>query len=209
VHALEGRIERLEAREGRWSRSVERARHAKQARARHGAHARVGARKATRERVEGVLEGRITRMMAISKERAASRFAPSSMRHLLRPTRGHLSQGYGCQVRRHGRCLGYHDGLDIAAPVGTPVRAAAEGYVAYVGWNPWDAGSRAYIVIIGHVRSLETIYAHLRPQQVVRAGQHVGRGQLIGRVGRTGHSSGPHLHWEVSRDFHTIDPRRL
>ncbi len=208
VRLLEARIDRLEARAGQWGRTVERARDAKQDRARHSGHARIGARKDARERIEDVLGSRITQMMAISKERAASRFAPSSTRHFLRPARGHLSQGYGCQARRHGRCLRFHDGLDIAAPVGTRVRAAAEGYVAYVGWNPWDGGRRAYVVIVGHARSIETIYAHLRPLRTVRAGQLVRRGQVIGRIGLTGHTSGPHVHWEVSRDFRSMDPRR-
>ncbi len=94
-------------------------------------------------------------------------------------------------------------------PLGASVRASADGYVAYVGWNPWDEGRRAYVVIIGHARDLETIYAHLKPVALVRAGQHVRRGQRIGLVGLTGHTSGPHVHWEVSRDFHTMDPRSV
>jgi murein DD-endopeptidase MepM/ murein hydrolase activator NlpD len=87
------------------------------------------------------------------------------------------------------------------------VRAAAAGTVAYAGWNPWDRGRRAYVVIIGHAEGIETIYAHLKPVRMVRAGERVQRGQRIGVVGLTGHTSGPHVHWEVSRDFQTMDPR--
>jgi murein DD-endopeptidase MepM/ murein hydrolase activator NlpD len=88
------------------------------------------------------------------------------------------------------------------------VRASAAGYVAYVGWNPWDRGRRAFVVIIAHRRGYESIYAHLKPQRNVRAGQRVRRGQVIGVVGLTGHTSGAHVHWEVSRHFRTSDPRR-
>ena len=96
----------------------------------------------------------------------------------------------------------------VATSRGSPVRASAAGYVAYVGWNPWDRGRRAFVVIIAHRRGYESIYAHLKPQRNVRAGQRVRRGQVIGVVGLTGHTSGAHVHWEVSRHFRTSDPRR-
>ena len=124
-----------------------------------------------------------------------------------RPVKGHISQGYGCQSRRAGHCLRFHDGIDIATRRGARVRASATGYVAYVGWNPWDEQRRAFIVIIGHAGGYETIYAHLLPIRTVRAGQRVARGQPIGRAGSTGHSTGPHVHWEVSRGFRTLDPQ--
>ena len=108
---------------------------------------------------------------------------------------------------RHGRdrCGRFHDGIDIATPRGTRVHASAAGYVAYVGWNPWDRGRRAFVVIIGHARGIETVYAHLAPVRMVRAGQAVKRGQAIGVVGLTGHTTGAHVHWEVSRDFRSMD----
>jgi murein DD-endopeptidase MepM/ murein hydrolase activator NlpD len=207
VRALEARVDRLDDRARQWSRSVERAREVKQARARHGVGPRVAARRQARERAESVLSGQISLMLSIARDRSAARFAPSSTRRLLRPARGYVSQGYGCQARRHGHCLRFHDGIDIAAPVGTRVRAAADGYVAYAGWNPWDRGRRSWIVIIGHAEGLESIYGHLRPVRAVKAGQPVRRGQLIGYIGLTGHTSGPHVHWEVSRGFRTRDPR--
>ena len=96
--------------------------------------------------------------------------------------------------------------MDIATRPGAGVRSSADGYVAFVGWNPWDGGRRAFVVIIGHARGIETVYAHLRPVRKVRAGQHVRRGQAIGIVGMTGRTTGAHVHWEVSRDFQTMDP---
>ncbi len=205
VHRLERKIDGLD-------RRVQRARRAKHVRVHGVSRGRVAARVAERERAEDTLSGQVTLMLALSKARAASRFSVSSGRGFAKPARGHTSQGYGCQsARGHGarrHCARFHDGIDIAAPVGTPIRASADGYVAYVGWNPWDDGRRSFVVIIGHAHGLETIYAHLRPGSPVKAGQFVRRGQRIGSIGLTGRTSGPHVHWEVSRDFHTLDPRR-
>jgi len=99
---------------------------------------------------------------------------------------GTLSSGFGV---RHGAM---HEGVDIAAPVGTPVLAAAGGRVVFVG------RLRGYgnIVIIQHEYQYVTVYAH-DSLNVVKTGQLVERGQLIGLVGRTGHTSGANLHFEV------------
>jgi murein DD-endopeptidase MepM/ murein hydrolase activator NlpD len=99
---------------------------------------------------------------------------------------GKLSSGFGL---RHGAM---HEGIDIAAPEGSPVTAAASGQVIYVG------RLRGYgnIVIIQHENHYVTVYAH-DSSNVVRAGQMVRRGQVIGFVGRTGRTSGANLHFEV------------
>jgi murein DD-endopeptidase MepM/ murein hydrolase activator NlpD len=101
---------------------------------------------------------------------------------------GKLSSKFGL---RHGAM---HEGVDIAAPVGTPVRAAAAGWVIFVG------RMRGYgnLVIVQHDRCYVTVYAH-ESCNLVREGQAVKRGQLIGRVGRTGHCTGANLHFEVRR----------
>ena len=109
---------------------------------------------------------------------------------------------------RRGSCRHFHDGVDIAAPKGTKVRASADGYVAYAGFSPWDNGSRAYIVIIGHANGYESVYAHLQPKRSVRAGQKVKRGDVIGSVGMTGLTSGPHVHWEIRRGGVDLNPLR-
>jgi len=214
VHSLHDRAERPEARAGRLERRIDRLRRARQARAHSAGAARIEARTQARERAESVLGSQIGVMLALAKERAAERTSRHVTRGFMRPARGRVSQGYGCHAVRktHGRhtaCGRFHDGIDIATAPGASVRASADGYVAYVGWNPWDHGRRAYVVIIGHAHDLETIYAHLKPVSMVRAGQHVRRGQRIGLVGLTGHTSGPHVHWEVSRDFRTMDPRSV
>jgi murein DD-endopeptidase MepM/ murein hydrolase activator NlpD len=210
VDRLQLRVAQLERRIDVLARRTDRARRTAAARARHRGRDRIEARKHAREGAESRLAEQIGLMLALSKERAADRSGEA--RRFRLPARGTISQGYGCQGRagRGGeRCGRFHDGIDIATRRGARVRASAGGYVAYVGWNPWDPGRRAFVVIIGHARGLETVYAHLAPVRLVKAGQPVRRGQAIGVVGLTGRTTGAHVHWEVSRDFVTLDPRSV
>ncbi|MEM9162691.1 MAG: peptidoglycan DD-metalloendopeptidase family protein [Cyanobacteria bacterium P01_F01_bin.4] len=103
------------------------------------------------------------------------------------PTRGTLTSGYGW---RWGRM---HRGVDIAAPIGTPVMAAAPGVVEYAQWN---SGGYGNLVDIRHADGSLTRYAH-NNRLVVRPGQRVQQGQLIAEMGSTGRSTGPHLHFEI------------
>jgi len=212
IRALEKKSRQLARQTRLLERKVERARKVKQSRWTKVSASRIRARKAARERAEDKLSAAISQMVTLSQQRADQRLTLASVRGFRAPARGTVSQRYGCtgygSNPRRGGCRHFHDGVDIAARRGAPVRASADGYVAYVGRNPWDAGARAYVVIIGHARGYETIYGHLLPRRLVRAGQHVERGDLIGRVGSTGRSTGPHVHWEVSRGFRTIDPLR-
>jgi murein DD-endopeptidase MepM/ murein hydrolase activator NlpD len=86
-----------------------------------------------------------------------------------------------------------HPGYDLAAPKGTPVYAADSGYVEVVGWDNTGYGN---MILLNHGNNFVTRYAHLSAFNV-EAGQSVKKGDLIGRVGSTGHSTGPHLHFEV------------
>jgi murein DD-endopeptidase MepM/ murein hydrolase activator NlpD len=152
-----------------------------------------------RERSERSLGATIKSMTRLSKTRAKERFKarPGVGRsRFMRPSNGRISQGY------HSG----HDGLDIVSYSGAPIRAAAAGVVAYVGWNPWDKGRRAFVVVVGHATGYETIYGHLLPIRRVRIGQGVLKGQIIGRMGSTGHSTGTHVHFEVSRNWRTLNP---
>jgi len=102
----------------------------------------------------------------------------------------------------------FHDGLDIAAPLRAPVVAAAPGRVGFVGHVP----DGAMIVLIAHDGGLVSLYAHLddvfaRPP--VRAGDEVRAGQVIGFVGMTGWTTGPHLHFVVRRAAELLDPLTL
>ena len=97
-----------------------------------------------------------------------------------------------------------HSGLDIAAPEGTPILAADAGEVLKAYWNSDGYGG---LIIIGHPSGYETWYAHLDNFEVEKGGQ-VTRGQVIGEMGSTGFSTGPHLHFEVRVRGAAVDPLR-
>ncbi|NEO57764.1 MAG: peptidoglycan DD-metalloendopeptidase family protein [Okeania sp. SIO3B5] len=103
------------------------------------------------------------------------------------PSKGTLTSGYGW---RWGRM---HRGIDIAAPTGTPIVAAAPGVVTFANWN---SGGYGNLVEIKHPNGSLTIYAH-NSQILVREGQKVAQGELIAKMGSTGRSTGPHLHFEI------------
>jgi murein DD-endopeptidase MepM/ murein hydrolase activator NlpD len=190
-------------------RRVEKARALKQSRWNRPSKQRIDRRKAERERAEDRLSAAITAMSTIARERS-SRLGTASAGRLRRPVAGTVSQRFGCTGYRanprRGGCRHFHDGVDIAAPKGRKVRAAADGIVTYVGFNPWDAGARAFIVIVTHDRGYESLYAHLKPTRKVRAGQRLERGDVVGTIGLTGTTTGPHVHWELRRGGRIVDP---
>jgi murein DD-endopeptidase MepM/ murein hydrolase activator NlpD len=96
----------------------------------------------------------------------------------------------------------FHAGVDFPANAGTPVGAAASGYVSWAGWMD---GGFGYTVRVVHPRGVVTCYAHLSHVSV-DVGQRVSAGTLVGLVGATGHASGPHLHFEVRVRGATVDP---
>jgi murein DD-endopeptidase MepM/ murein hydrolase activator NlpD len=100
--------------------------------------------------------------------------------------------------------LGYHPGLDLAVPTGTPIRAAAAGKVVEAGWDA-RTGYGNYVKI-DHGDDLHTLYAHMS-EVTVAAGDEVAVGELIGLVGSTGVSTGPHLHFEVRQAGEHRDPQ--
>ena len=95
----------------------------------------------------------------------------------------------------------FHSGIDIPAARGTPVGAARSGRVVLAGWGE----GYGRLVVLSHARGVETWYAHLRRIDVA-VGSWVGRGARIGLVGSTGHSTGPHLHFEVRVRGAAVDP---
>lgn len=113
------------------------------------------------------------------------------------PAQGMLTSGYGW---RWGRM---HQGIDIAADIGTPIHAAADGVVEYAGWN---SGGYGNMVEIRHADGSMTRYAHMNAI-LVQTGQRVSQGEQIGEMGSTGYSTGPHLHFEVHlADQGTVNP---
>jgi murein DD-endopeptidase MepM/ murein hydrolase activator NlpD len=113
--------------------------------------------------------------------------SPSRFEGYIWPAKGVLTSGYGW---RWGRM---HKGVDIAAPIGTPIVAAAPGEVVFAGWN---SGGYGNLVKIKHDDGSITLYAH-NNRILVRTGQYVDQGQQISEMGSTGYSTGPHLHFEV------------
>jgi len=114
-----------------------------------------------------------------------------------------LSSRYGNRVHPILGGVRHHDGIDLAAPAGTPVRAAADGVVAYRGRN----GGYGRYIRLDHGFGLQTAYGHLRGYAIgLAAGRRVRQGQVIGYVGSSGLSTGPHLHYEVIRDGRTLNP---
>ena len=114
---------------------------------------------------------------------------------------GSLSSPFG--VRNDPLCggAGFHAGLDLAAAAGTPIHAAAGGVVVTAG----DCGGYGNCVVIDHGASLASVYGH-QSQVLVHVGDAVDTGQVIGLVGSTGRSTGPHLHFEVRLHGLAIDP---
>jgi lipoprotein NlpD len=113
------------------------------------------------------------------------------------PVNGTINSGFG------PRGLSFHDGIDIAAPEGTPIRAIEDGEVIY------SDQLRGYgnMVILRHANGIISVYAH-NESNLVREGQSVARGEVVARVGSTGRVSGPHLHFEIRKNNAAQDPLR-
>jgi len=119
----------------------------------------------------------------------------------LMPLRGPVTSRFG--LRRHPifRLRQFHQGLDIAAPRGSPVAAAFGGKVLFTGWY----GGYGKLVILDHGQGLSSLYGHLSAI-LVKPGQTVARGEIVGRVGSTGYSTGPHLHYEIRQNGRPVNP---
>jgi murein DD-endopeptidase MepM/ murein hydrolase activator NlpD len=133
---------------------------------------------------------------------------------LIWPISGVITQEFGCtgfpSEPPLGNCAHFHQGIDIAAPMYTPIHAAGDGVVLFAGPNPYDPYPKAWIVIIAHSDSLVTWYAHVDNSAhppVVAAGDHVTAGQVIAYVGMTGRTTGPHLHWAIEYNNQFVNPR--
>lgn len=117
------------------------------------------------------------------------------------PVEGVITSGYGMRSHPVFNVEIKHEGIDISAPPGEPVRAASAGVVIEAGSHPKFGN----IVIIEHSTNLKTLYGHL-DNISVKENQEVSRGEVIGQLGSTGISTGPHLHFEVWRNDRPVDP---
>ena len=145
------------------------------------------------------------------KEKAKSRKALDNWQensifalNLKSPTEGIISSPFGLRRFYNKQPRKPHSGIDIAAPKGTPIYAPLAGTVTEVG-NFFFNGN---VIFIDHGNGLVTMYCH-QDENLVKKGQVVKQGDLIGKVGSTGRVTGPHLHWGVSLNGNMIDPLLL
>jgi murein DD-endopeptidase MepM/ murein hydrolase activator NlpD len=120
------------------------------------------------------------------------------------PVRGYITSPYGYRLSPFTGARQFHTGLDIGAVQGTPIRAAMAGRVSSTGYD----GISGNYVVITHHSGYRTLYAHLNAIRT-KAGAYVKTGDIIGEVGSTGLSTGPHLHFTVYKNGVTVNPRAL
>lgn len=113
-----------------------------------------------------------------------------------------FTSGFGVRSDPFHAGAAMHPGIDLAGSYGTPIYATADGTVLRAGWN---SGGYGNLVEIDHGRGITTRYGHMSAI-LVHAGDHITRGQQIGRMGSTGRSTGNHLHYEVRIDGRAVNP---
>jgi murein DD-endopeptidase MepM/ murein hydrolase activator NlpD len=146
----------------------------------------------------GIMGPKLARGLASKKHYSTEDFMNSGDFLWPVPSASRISSEFGPRWGRH------HDGIDIPARSGAHIVAAQDGVVVHSG----TMNGYGNIIVISHPKGLFTVYAHNK-KNMVRASQVVHRGQVIGQVGSTGRSSGPHLHFEVRHDSRALDPKRL
>lgn len=117
------------------------------------------------------------------------------------PVRGPISSPYGPREAPTAGARTFHTGIDISVPSGSPVTATADGIVSYSGSSAGGGNT----VVVEHGHGFSTAYAHNR-KNVVRVGQRVKRGDVLALSGSTGVSTGPHVHYEIWRNGHHVNP---
>ena len=160
----------------------------------------TGARQEIDQLTENVkVEGERLQALEVLIARAGKMLAALPSRW---PVRGEVNSEFGARPSPWTRGREAHTGIDIGAPQGTPVRAPAPGTVEFAGSHP----EYGLTVVIDHGQDIRTVYGHLS-QIAGRRGQTIARGGLVGRIGTTGRSSGPHLHYEILVRGHAVNPR--
>lgn len=117
------------------------------------------------------------------------------------PVAGAISSSYGKRKNPRNGGDDYHTGIDISTSSGDPVRATADGIVSFSGWN----GGSGNLVVLEHGHGYSTFYAHNKAL-AVKVGQKVRKGDVIGYVGSTGYSTGPHVHYEIWKNGNPVNP---
>ncbi len=141
----------------------------------------------------------------INKARLTDVNEPLFAAGFVRPVKGRISGVYGSQRVLNGKPRRPHYGVDIAAPEGTAIKAASAGIVIFAHPGMFFNGKT---VIINHGMGLRSTYIHMS-SIAVKEGAHVAKGQVVGRVGKTGRATGPHLHWGLQLNKTPLDPQQL
>jgi len=118
------------------------------------------------------------------------------------PVQARISSEFGYRIHPISKSRRLHTGTDLAAPSGTPIKATGAGVVIHAGWR----GGYGNTVMIDHGGNKVTLYAHMSSVSV-KSGQQVSKGTVIGKVGSTGNSTGPHCHYEVRINGKPVNPR--
>lgn len=117
------------------------------------------------------------------------------------PVAGFVSSPFGVRTKPGHRYREFHSGMDWAASPGSPIKATADGIVSFSG----RSGTNGNLIVLEHGRGYATFYAHNR-ENLVKLGQTVKRDEVIGYVGSTGNSTGPHVHYEIWKYGQTVNP---
>jgi len=125
-----------------------------------------------------------------------------SVSNIKSPLEGKISSYYGKRKKR-----GFHTGIDIPAPKGTPIRAVADGFVIASEKKLNDYAKYGKIVILEHGDGIRTLYAHNKKNHA-RSGSCINAGDVIAEVGSSGNATGPHLHFEIRRNGNPVNPLR-
>jgi len=136
--------------------------------------------------------------LSLAAEQKSSRWAATPS---IWPVKGWVTSGFGPRVSPFTEKPAWHDGLDIGAAANAPVQAPAQGRVTAVGFDP----KLGNVVKVDHGFGIETLYGHLA-KALVKEGQRVKRGEVVGLVGSTGLATGPHLHYMVKVHGQALDP---
>ncbi len=153
---------------------------------------------------KGTGENRATSINSSQNARANPIPDPLWQSNFVTPTKGRLTTGFGYSRYVNDKLTNRHSGLDIAAPIGTPIYASNKGVVVFSDY----LNVTGHTIIIDHGGNIFTGYAHME-KRFVQNGQEIEKGEKIGNVGNSGFSTGPHLHFTLSVGTTFVDPALL
>ncbi len=154
------------------------------------------------DEMEEIAQQMNSTIVALMKQNGISSEQAYSGGAMLKPVNGRLTSPYGYRIHPILKKKKFHSGIDLAASSGTPIKAANDGVVIKSGWSSGYGNT----VIIDHGGGITTLYAHAS-KLLCKVGDRVTRGQTVAKVGSTGMSTGPHLHFEVRVNGNTKNPQ--